>query len=145
MRHEDRHISLAVYHVPLFPGFRQPGTAMSREGRRVWQPLFEEFALTAAFEHHDQIFKRSVLTRGQREASDGVLYLGDGAFGRPPKRVAGPRQAHLGRRWYVDRIERRGHFWRVDIDAAADSAQFTAIDEAGVEFDRAVRRRRHHE
>ena len=79
------------------------------------------------------------------QSSNGVLYLRDGAFGRPPKRVAGPRQTHLGRRWYVDRIERHGHFWRVDIDAAADSAQFTAIDEAGVEFDRVVRRRRHHE
>ncbi len=138
-KYKDRAFCLAAYHVPLFPGFRLPTGKMPTAGRRFWQPLFEQYELTAAMEHHDHIFKRSVLIRGNSEAEDGILYLGDGAFGRPPKRVNGPRQVHLGRRWYIERIERRSHFWRVDIDADVTSATFTAMDEFGVEFNQIVR------
>lgn len=138
-RHAQRRFLMAVYHVPLFPGFRQPSGAMSRAGRQHWQPLFDQHAISVAFEHHDHMYKRSVLIQGDREAADGVLYLGDGAFGRGPRMVDGPRQVHLARRWYLDRIESRGHVWRVDIDAAADSVVFTAIDAQGEEFDRVVR------
>ncbi|MBT7860036.1 MAG: metallophosphoesterase family protein [Gemmatimonadetes bacterium] len=135
-RHDERPFLMAAYHVPLFPGFRQPGVSMSRAGRQHWQPLFDRHALTVGFEHHDHMFKRSVRIRGNEEEEDGVLYLGDGSFGRGPRMVAGPRQVHLARRWYLERIESRGHIWRVDVDAQADSVIFTAIDADGVEFDR---------
>ncbi|MBT5056777.1 MAG: metallophosphoesterase family protein [Gemmatimonadetes bacterium] len=137
--HSDRPLCLVAYHVPLFPGFRLPSGAMPSAGREFWQPLFEQYNITAALEHHDHIFKRTVLIRGDEETEDGILYLGDGAFGRPTKPVEGPRQVHLGRRWYLHKLESRGHFWRVDVDAAGASATFTALDEEGIEFDQVTR------
>jgi hypothetical protein len=78
--HSDRPLCLVAYHVPLFPGFRLSSGALPSAGRKVWQPLFEQFDNTVALEHHDDIFKRSVLIRGDAEAEDGIsLYLGDAA------------------------------------------------------------------
>jgi len=71
--HSDRPLCLVAYHVPLFPGFRLSSGALPSAGRKVWQPLFEQFDNTVALEHHDDIFKRSVLIRGDAEAEDGIL------------------------------------------------------------------------
>lgn len=42
--------------------------------------LCDRYGLTAAFEHHDDVLKRTLSLRaGQRDAS-GTIYLGDGCF-----------------------------------------------------------------
>ncbi len=131
-------VRLATYHVPLFPGFRLPSTKYSKTGRRSWQPVFDRYGLTAAFENHDHVFKRTHPIRGDHIDPRGTLYLGDGSFGRGPRMTRGPRQVHLRRRWYLDRLESKGHIWRVDV--AGDSVVFAAVDQRGRVFDRTARR-----
>lgn len=97
--HAEKPIKIALYHIPLFPsvhfyekngwyrffyaltqrikGSSQAKKLFSREaaqGRKYWLPLFEQYGLTVAFEHHDQALKRTNLI-------EGVLYLGDGGWG----------------------------------------------------------------
>ena len=42
-------------------------------------PLFDNYHLTAAFEHHDHAFKRTHLLRANQTDPGGTLYLGDGS------------------------------------------------------------------
>ena len=130
-------VRLATYHVPMFPGFHMPSNRYSKAGREHWQPLFDSYGLTAAFENHDHVLKRTFPIRGSRIDPQGTIYLGDGAFGRGPRVVDGPRQTHLHRRWYLDRLASQGHVWRVDIEA--DSVLFAAIDRDGRVIDRTAR------
>jgi acid phosphatase type 7 len=130
-------VRLATYHVPLFPGFRLPSGRYSRAGRKHWQPLFDRYGLMAAFENHDHIFKRTHPIRGDSIDPQGTIYLGDGSFGRGPRVIDGPRQTHLHRRWYLDKLRAEGHIWRVDIEA--DSVVFAAVNRDGDVFDRVTR------
>ena len=92
-------VRFAAYHVPLYPGYRPFNATRSRLGRRHWGWLFDQFGLTAAFENHDHMLKRSKLLRAGEVATDGTLYLGDGCFGRISRIVKGPRQVDRSRRW----------------------------------------------
>lgn len=117
----------AVYHVPAYPSYRSFDERLSRLVRRHWVPLFERAGLTAAFEHHDHTYKRTVLIREGREDPDGVLYLGDGAWGRlrRPKRP--------GDRWYLARTVKAHHVYVATL--TQEGCRFRAIDENGHAFD----------
>ena len=50
--------------------------------RREWSPLFEQFKVDCVFENDHHIYKRThPIVGGKRNDRDGVLYLGDGAWG----------------------------------------------------------------
>ena len=119
----------AAYHVPLYPGYRSPKGKYSEQGRRHWLPLFDRYHLTTAFEHHDHVLKRSKMLRHNQVDREGTLYLGDGCFGRTPRWVWGPRREDRRRRWYLERVERVAHFWRVDVGSRG--VAFQAIDKEG--------------
>lgn len=80
------------YHVPSYPSFRpidleddEAGTGAA--SRKHWVPLFERHNVDAVFEHHDHTFKRTHPLIDGRVDSKGILYLGDGSWGkiRTPK------------------------------------------------------------
>lgn len=79
---------LAVNHVPAYPSFRN-ATATGKEkkgtgedNRQYWVPLFEKYRVPAVLEHHDHTFKRTKPLIDSRADDNGVLYLGDGSWGR---------------------------------------------------------------
>lgn len=117
----------AIYHVPLYPSHRVFDAPLSALGRMHWAPLFDALGLTVAFENHDHTFKRSRPLRGGKVADGGVLYLGDGCFGRPPRAV------RYGGRWYLDKQATTGHFWAVEV--AEGRMTFRAVDRRGRVFD----------
>ncbi len=90
-RQERPHLFVAN-HVPAYPSYRAPegqnGAFGTGEGNRLhWCPLFEKLKVDAVLEHHDHTFKRThPLTDGHVD-KNGVLYLGDGSWGklRAPK------------------------------------------------------------
>lgn len=125
--------TIACYHVPLFPGFRLPTGSYVKRGREHWLPLFDRYELTAAFENHDHMFKRAKRIRHMKPDSAGTLYLGDGSWGKGPRWVRGPRRTELVRRWYVERLESKGHVWVVDV--TADGVTYSAVDPSGEVFD----------
>jgi acid phosphatase type 7 len=74
-------------HVPAYPSHREfegpfgiGGTGA--DNRRHWVPLFERYNVDAVLEHHDHTFKRTHPLLDGRPNEKGVLYLGDGSWGR---------------------------------------------------------------
>jgi hypothetical protein len=91
-RQERPHLIVAN-HVPAYPSVRNPqgpdGKFGTGEANRLhWSPLFEKFNVDVVLEHHDHAFKRThPLTDGLKNKY-GVVYLGDGSWGkiRAPKK-----------------------------------------------------------
>jgi hypothetical protein len=85
-RQERPHLIVAN-HVPAYPSYRAPegndGTpGTGAENRKHWSPLFERYNVDVVLEHHDHTFKRThPLTNGLYD-KNGVLYLGDGSWGK---------------------------------------------------------------
>lgn len=80
---EDRQHVIVAYHVPAYPSFRdleKPGSGQLQ--REHWCPLLERYKVDLVLEHHDHTFKRChPLTNGLYD-KHGVLYLGDGSWGK---------------------------------------------------------------
>jgi hypothetical protein len=74
-------------HVPAYPSYRPPYGENGKLGtgelqRKHWSPLFEQFKVDVVLEHHDHTFKRThPLTDGMHDRN-GVVYLGDGSWGK---------------------------------------------------------------
>lgn len=85
-RQERPHLIVAN-HVPAYPSYREPEGYFGTPGtgsaqRKHWCPLFERFNVDVVLEHHDHMFKRThPLTNGLKD-KHGVLYLGDGSWGK---------------------------------------------------------------
>ncbi len=83
----DRPHLIAVNHVPAYPSNRTPYASHGEAGtgddqRTHWCPLFERFKVDLVLEHHDHAFKRThPLTNGHFDRY-GVIYLGDGSWGK---------------------------------------------------------------
>jgi hypothetical protein len=85
-RKDHPHV-IVVNHVPAYPSYRSPEGRKGKEGtgagnRKHWVPLFEKYRVPAVLEHHDHTFKRSRPLLGGLAHGNGVLYLGDGSWGR---------------------------------------------------------------
>lgn len=123
----------ALYHVPFYPAHHDFEARASREGREHWLPLFDRYRLTAGFESHDHLHKRTHPLRAGAivGADEGTLYLGGGLWGKghPEEPEEHP---------YLARSVRRRHFWSVTL--GDDEARYTAIGAAGQVLDEAVQR-----
>lgn len=78
---------IAVNHVPAYPSFRSMQDMNGKAGtgsanRQHWVPLFEKYRVPVVLEHHDHTFKRTRPLLNGMAHNDGVLYLGDGSWGR---------------------------------------------------------------
>ncbi|MCG8603990.1 DNRLRE domain-containing protein, partial [bacterium] len=124
---------MAIYHVPMYPGHRDFDQSLSLAARTHWLPIFDKFALTVGFENHDHVMKRTKLLKANQPNDSGTLYIGDGCFGK------GPRTLDQAGAYYLDRLEKKRHFWLVEIpdstDHSASGMVFTAIDKEGLMFD----------
>jgi hypothetical protein len=84
---QDHPNVLVVNHVPAYPSFRNYEGVKDKEGtgegnRKHWVPLFEKYRVPVVLEHHDHTFKRTKPLIGGHADDNGVLYLGDGSWGR---------------------------------------------------------------
>jgi acid phosphatase type 7 len=76
-----------VNHVPAYPSYRNPEGMRGKEGtgegnRKHWVPLFQKYRVPVVLEHHDHTFKRTKPLLDGLADNNGVLYLGDGSWGR---------------------------------------------------------------
>jgi hypothetical protein len=76
-----------VNHVPAYPSYRNPEPAKGKAGtgvgnRKHWVPLFQKYRVPVVLEHHDHTFKRTRPLLDGLAHDNGVLYLGDGSWGR---------------------------------------------------------------
>lgn len=125
--HRDVPHKFAVYHVPLYPSYRAFDGSASVKGRQFWLPIFDKHRLTAAFENHDHTFKRTHSLRENKLDPNGTLYLGDGCWGMPARKVDSQR------RWYEAKAASLQHFWQVDVSRTR--VEYRAINKEGKIFD----------
>jgi hypothetical protein len=76
-----------VNHVPAYPSYRSAEGSFGKDGtgagnRKHWVPLFEKYRVPVVLEHHDHTFKRTKPLLDGLGNDNGVLYLGDGSWGR---------------------------------------------------------------
>lgn len=94
----DHPHAIVVNHVPAYPSARNmKGTLLragtGEENRKYWVPLFEKYRVPVVLEHHDHTFKRTKPLLDGMANDDGVLYLGDGSWGKlrapqPPEKLS---------------------------------------------------------
>lgn len=66
----------------VFPAGSDGGVGAGEEQRQRWCPVFERYRVDLVLEHHDHTFKKThPLTNGMHDRN-GVLYLGDGSWGK---------------------------------------------------------------
>jgi hypothetical protein len=84
---QDRAHLIVANHVPAYPSVRVPRIGEAKggtgqENREHWCPLFEKFNVDVVLEHHDHAFKRTHPIKDGLVDKHGVLYLGDGSWGK---------------------------------------------------------------
>jgi hypothetical protein len=78
---------IVANHVPAYPSYRNYLSVKGSDGtgelnRKHWTPLFDKYRVPIVLEHHDHTFKRTKPLVDGHEDKNGVLYLGDGSWGR---------------------------------------------------------------
>ena len=149
-------ITVALYHVPLFPSVRfadqglayrfmrnlimfctgrnnvpQLFSRSSYEGRKNWLPLFDIYGLTVAFEHHDQTLKRTKRLRNNSFDPSGTLYLGDGGWGSEKQYPPIQNYFHS---YFAQVLGKEYFFWVVQFEG--DKITYVALTASGKELDR---------
>lgn len=90
LKEREDHPNVFVFsHVPAYPSYRsiygKDGTTESGTGsdsRKHWVPLYERYNVDAVFEHHDHTYKRTHPLRNGLKDERGIMYLGDGSWGK---------------------------------------------------------------
>lgn len=118
-----------VYHVPAYPSVRKEEKT-TLEVREHWVPLFEKHGVAVAFEHHDHAYKRTHPLIGgqpQPDATKGVTYLGDGAWGASIRKVRSDAP-------YIAKSQAINHVFFIQMPPAGP-LKVQAIDADGKVFD----------
>jgi len=127
----------AFYHYPAYGTTKAPKGGLPYDAkqsiaiREHWLPHFEKYGATALFENDHHNYKRSHRLRNhQRDDENGLLFLGDGAWGVKPREVPSPEVG-----WWLAKAEPRNHLFHVELRADG-TATIEAVDVKGEVFDR---------
>lgn len=112
----------ACYHVPAFPCARNFKNKYCECVRKHWPPLFEEYGVLSAFEHHDHAYKRTYPISQGKKAQKGVLYIGDGGWG--VENLRRPKKS-----WYIANASSQRHFVSVTLTPQKE-VQYKVINAA---------------
>ncbi len=127
----DRTHVMTVSHIPAYPCAKPIEDEERGDIRQHWTPLFESYNVDAVFEHDDHAYKRTRRLRdGEPDPDDGILYLGDGAWGKEPRAVYSSAE-----RPYLEVSESEQYVLRTTLEPDG-SRQFRAINSNGDTIDR---------
>ncbi len=126
---ERNHVSsiFPVYHVPAYPSHRSYEGTTNTQVRNNWVPLFEKYGVQVAFENHDHTYKRTHPILNGEIHEDGIVYLGDGSWGR------NPRDGDSRDEWYIDRFE--SIVQGIVVTLTDDKQDYLMVDDKGNVFD----------
>lgn len=122
----------AIYHRPAW------GTGVKKnelEIQRKWCPLFERFQVDCVFENDHHTYKRThKITSGIPDPEKGILYIGDGAWGRHIRPIEPSHLDRVGARTYLAHWASRHH--AVEVTISPEGAKsYRAISPEGGVFD----------
>lgn len=128
------------YHYPAYGTSKapRPGTLPIDHPRSIairehWMPHLERYGVTAVFENDHHNFKRTHRLRGhKRDDENGLLYLGDGAWGVQTRTVP-----PLSEAWYLAKAEPTRHLFHVVMQPSG-RANITAVNDQGEIFDEVI-------
>jgi len=130
---QTRPLLFACYHRPTY------GTLVKEDSAAVrtqWVPLFEKYKVDTVFEHDHHVYKRSLpIKQGIVDDDQGVLYLGDGAWGVEVRDIPEDYGEKLP---YIERAASRNHLIHILIDG--DDVHYHATEADGNVFDRYQRK-----
>lgn len=84
--HEEVLYKIPIYHVAAYPSYYPFDQKTAYAIRKHWVPLFEKAGVKVVFENHNHAFKRTFPMKEEKVEKDGIVYLGDGAWGVPPRK-----------------------------------------------------------
>jgi acid phosphatase type 7 len=126
----------ACYHYPAYGTTKAPKGKLPCEAERSikirthWLPIMERYGVSAVFENDHHNFKRTHRIRNhQRDDANGLLFLGDGAWGVNTRTVPSLDEA-----WYLAAAEPRRHLFHVTMHGNG-TAKIEAVDAKGEVFD----------
>lgn len=79
-------------HAPFFPSHRDEDETYTRQMQEAWLPLFEREGLPLTFGHHDHTTKLTPPLLNGEIDEDGIVEVGDGCLGMPPRAVRPERE-----------------------------------------------------
>ncbi len=115
----------AIYHEAAYPSFYPYEGIIPEKIRTFWCPLFDEYQLTAAFEHHNHAFKRTYPLKNHKIDPKGIIYFGDGCWGALPRKT--------NDMWYLEKKARKNNVYLVEL--SKEKALIQAIDLSGKALD----------
>jgi acid phosphatase type 7 len=99
---------IVQYHVAAFPSARDFNLRLQQLIRDTWVPLFERYNVDLVCEAHDHAYKRTEPIRdGRIDREHGIVYVGDGAWGAPLRRVIDPNE-----HWWLAEAASVHHFFK---------------------------------
>lgn len=116
--------NLAIYHIAAYPSNYSYKSSDAATIRKNWVPLFEEYKVPFVFEHHNHTFKRTYPIKKNLVDADGIIYLGDGSWGVPPRTVFPEKKT-----WYLEKSARSNCVWQVEL--SEKGYKFKAFNEKG--------------
>jgi acid phosphatase type 7 len=124
-RTEQDHL-MAAYHIPAYPCAKPIDGEERGDIREHWVPLLEAHDIDIAFEHDDHAYKRThLLQDGEPDPDQGILYVGDGAWGTGPRDVYSSEE-----RPYLHVSESELHVIQVELEPDG-SRRFQAVNPDG--------------
>lgn len=100
---KDVRYKFAAYHISAFPSVYSYNAKIARRIRENWCPLFEEYGVPVAFEHHNHAFKRTYPIKQEQVNAKGVIYVGDGCWGVKPRGT-------VSKAWYLEKKAKKNTF-----------------------------------
>lgn len=112
---------IPVYHLPAYPSESYFHSSRSKNIRKFWIPLFQEYGVKMSMEHDNHTFKRTFPIKDGMVDQDGIIFLGDGAWGVIPLK---PK-----RHWYLAKASRTNNYWFLRI--TSEKIQARAFNNEG--------------
>jgi hypothetical protein len=77
---------IAAYHIGAYPSVYSYESPSAQRVRDAFCPLFDEYRVNLAFEHHSHAFKITHPLKHNQVVEEGTIYLGDGCLGVKPRK-----------------------------------------------------------
>lgn len=121
-----------MYHRPAW------GTGVKRNIEDIqedWCPLFEKYGVDCVFENDHHVYKRTKkIKNGIPNESEGVLYIGDGAWGRYLRPITDRDLDRVGARQYLATWRSIHHLIAVTVDPGG-MKHYRAMSQGSEVFD----------
>ncbi len=119
---------MAVYHQPAYGAYGNYNSRKARLMRMKWCPLFEQYGVQTAFEHHNHVYARSKPIKNEKIDRQGVTYLGGGTWGVAPRKPLTPKEV-----FYLEKSAQINAVYLITL--GQKDGRIFAIDNKGSIFD----------